>query len=261
MEIKGLLTAAAVGGALLLGASMAAAPANAGATGTVKVRTQRTSAPNLNSQVGWWEVGRTVDLQCSKHGQAVKGYFSFNIPNGGWDNLWYKTSSGEYIADVDIDTGTLEAVAPDCDTLDGQGQAQPKPQQSSGKEDRAVAWANGQVGSDAYNFACGRFVANAYGKGSLGYESALAFHDALQGAGQIHGDMSFPKGALVFSRSSYDLGNGHVVIARGDGKFVSGGVSTSYGSHHTVQVLSSWNPSPGATYLGWAYPPADWPGP
>ncbi len=252
-----MVTAVAVGSALVLGASIAAAPAEAGPTGIVKARTQRTSAPNLNSQTGWWEVGTPVDLQCSTHGQPVKGFFSFNIP-GGFDNLWYRTASGDYIADVDIETGTLNSVAPDCSTLAQQGQSQP--QQSSAKEERAVSWANGKVNSDDYDFACGVFVANAYGKGSLGYGSALAFHDALQSAGQIHSDMNFPKGALVFSRSSYDLGNGHVLIARGDGTFVSGGVSKDYGTHHTVQILKSWNPSPGAEYLGWAYPPADWPG-
>jgi hypothetical protein len=53
MKVKGMVTAVAVGGALTLGASMAAAPAYADTTGTVKARTQRTSAANLNSQTGW----------------------------------------------------------------------------------------------------------------------------------------------------------------------------------------------------------------
>jgi hypothetical protein len=57
MNVNGMVTAVAVGGALTLGASMAAAPAYADTTGTVKARTQRTSAANLNSQTGWWEVG------------------------------------------------------------------------------------------------------------------------------------------------------------------------------------------------------------
>jgi hypothetical protein len=77
-----------------------------------------------------------------------------------------------------------------------------------------------------------------------------------------------PKGALVFSLSRFDLYNGqhqgHVVIARGDGKFVSGGVEglvPPYGTGRTVQVLDSWNPARDAQYLGWAYAPAAWPGP
>lgn len=90
-------------------------PASADGSATVKARTQRMSAPNLNSaQNGWYNPGDRLTLVCSVRGQAVKGYFSFNIPNGGWDNLWYKTSDGNYVADVDIETGTLAAVAPDC---------------------------------------------------------------------------------------------------------------------------------------------------
>jgi hypothetical protein len=51
------------------------------------------SDANLSSQQnGWYDVGNQLTLECSKRGEAVKGYFRFNIPNGGWDNLWYKTS-------------------------------------------------------------------------------------------------------------------------------------------------------------------------
>ena len=52
---------------------------------------------------------------------------------------------------------------------------------------------------------------------------------------------------------------GHVVIAQGDGTFVSGGLWTGYqglaGAGHNVQVMNTWNPSPGATFLGWAVAP------
>ena len=52
---------------------------------------------------------------------------------------------------------------------------------------------------------------------------------------------------------------GHVVLARGDGTFVSGGVWTGYqglaGAGHNVQVVNTWNPSLGATFLGWAVAP------
>lgn len=248
---------------LAAGGMVLAAPASAESTGTAKVRTQRMSEPNLNSpQDGWYNEGDQLALVCSTHGQAVQGFFSFNIP-GGWDDLWYKVSDGHYVADVDIETGTLNSVAPDC--TGGPPQEQAPPAQASAREDRAVDWATSAVGSDAYNFLCGRFVANAYGKANLGVASAQILHDQLAGAGQIHSDMNYPKGALVFSSSKWDLYNGvhqgHVMIARGDGTFVSGGVDPNYGTHHTVQILNSWNPSPGATYLGWAYAPADWPGP
>lgn len=89
-------------------------PAHADASATVKVRTQRMSGPTLDSnQNGWYNPGDRLTLVCSLRGQPVKGYFSFNIP-GGWDNLWYKTSDGNFVADVDIETGTLDTVARDC---------------------------------------------------------------------------------------------------------------------------------------------------
>lgn len=73
------------------------------------------SDANLGSQQnGWYNPGDQLTLVCSRRGQNVKGFFSFNIP-GGFDNLWYKTSDGNFVADVDIETGTLNDVANDCD--------------------------------------------------------------------------------------------------------------------------------------------------
>lgn len=64
-----------------------------------------------------------------------------------------------------------------------------------------------------------------------------------------------PKGALVFSKSSADLGNGHVQIAVGDGSFVSGGMPGP-------TVMRTWRlvPGSGGTFLGWAPAPSSWPG-
>jgi len=256
---RSTITAICAAGALLTMAL--AAPAHADPTATVKVKTQRMSDANLGShQDGWYNPGDRVTLVCSRRGQPVKGFFSFNIP-GGWDNLWYQTSDGHFVADVDIETGTLNDVTSDCGS--GGGAAPPPPAQSSSKAANAVAWANGQIGSDAYDFACGKFVANAYGQPALGATSALAFHDRLASQGKIRMDGTPPPGALVFSVSDLDVWNGvhqgHVDIAQADGTFVSGGVSRSYhglaGAGHTVQVLPNWNPTPGATYLGWAEAP------
>lgn len=117
MKIKGMMAAAAVGCAFAVTAPLAHAD---DVTGTVMARTQRTSGPNLASQYSgpeiqsWWKPGVAVDLQCSVHGQAVKGFFSQYLPNGGWDDLWYRTPSGDYIADVDIETHTDNSVTPPC---------------------------------------------------------------------------------------------------------------------------------------------------
>ncbi|BBZ27467.1 hypothetical protein MMAD_17620 [Mycolicibacterium madagascariense] len=245
----------------LIGVSAVAAlafgpPAHAESVGTVRAPTQRSTAPDLASQAGTYDVGNAVVLVCSTHGQRVAG------PTGSGDDLWYRTSDGDYVPGVDVET-TAGPVAPDCGVLDAAG-AGPAPQLAASREDRAIAWANARVGSDDYPFACGQFVANAYGRPGLGAISALAFHDQLAQAGQIHLDGDIPKGALVFSHSGWDnvdgVSYGHVVIARGDGTYVSGGMTASAGVSHTVQVLTSWNPSDDAQYLGWATAPADWPG-
>jgi hypothetical protein len=253
-RLAALATTALLAAALppLVFAPMASADVSA----TAKARTQRMSDANLGSQQnGWYNPGDQLTLVCSKRGQAVKGFFSFNIPNGGWDNLWYQTSDGNFVADVDIETGTLNNVTADC----GAGAQDPAPQPSS-KADAAVAKANGMVNADAFgDTGCGKFVAAAYGVPGIGFDTALQFRNALADQGQIHMDGSPPKGALVFSQSRWDVFDGqhagHVVIARGDGSFVSGGVSKSYGTGHNVQVLPNWNPAQGATYLGWANAP------
>lgn len=108
------VTATGVGMVISL---LSSTPAKADAVGTAATQTQRMSEPHLNSrQDGWYNPGDKLTLVCSVRGQAVQGHFSFNIP-GGWDNLWYRTSDGHYVADVDIETGTLDVVAPDCGTV------------------------------------------------------------------------------------------------------------------------------------------------
>ncbi len=257
MKISGSVVAAVACGGLALGATLTAAPANA-ESGTVKAQTQRTTAPNLASQDGTYNEGQKLELVCHTTGQAVKGFFSFNIPNGGWDSLWYKTSDGGYVPDVDIETGTLNAIGPECGQ-EAQASA-PPPADVSDKANAAVMKANSAVGSDMFgDIGCGKFVAWAYGRGALGFNTAKEFRDHLASQGQIHMDQNIPRGALVFSQSSWDKGMGHVVIAQGDGTFVSGGVYKGYqglaGGGHNVQVMNSWNPANDASYLGWAAAP------
>ncbi|MBB6628439.1 hypothetical protein H5V45_14020 [Nocardioides sp. KIGAM211] len=84
-------------------------------TGRVATRTQRMTQSTLNStQEGWYENGQVLTLSCYQRGQSVQGYFSSSFPNGGWDNLWYRVDDGHYVADVDLETGTLDPVVPAC---------------------------------------------------------------------------------------------------------------------------------------------------
>lgn len=110
-----------------------AAPAHADPIAIVMAKTHRMSAPSLNSQQdGWYGKDDKLTLECFERGEPVKGYFSFNIPNGGWDNLWYRVSDNHFVANVDIETGTLDTVTGEC------GDQPPPPVQASSTTGRAL---------------------------------------------------------------------------------------------------------------------------
>lgn len=95
-------------------AAVAFAPTASAASATVMATTQKMSQPTLNStQSGTYPVGKALNLVCYTAGQAVKGYYSAYF-DGGWDTMWYKTSDGYYVADVDLNTGTNNPKTPRC---------------------------------------------------------------------------------------------------------------------------------------------------
>jgi hypothetical protein len=249
--------AAALTGAMLLTGSPApwpasAAPAHADVSATAKARTQRMSDANLGSQQnGWYNPGDPLTLVCSKRGQPVKGFFSFNIPNGGWDNLWYKTSDGNFVADVDIETGTLNDVASDCGNIGGGGAPVPAP--SGDRADQALAWARNQMASNPKNpVQCEVFVEQAYNH-AFRAGSAIELFNRLRDAGQIHTNTDgIPAGALVFtSDPRFDAGFGHVMLSQGDGTYLT----ANYVSNPKIRVVPLNSNDPQDTFLGWAYAP------
>jgi hypothetical protein len=229
-----------------------AGPAHAEPSATVKARTQRMSEANLGSaQDGWFNAGDRLTLVCSKRGQAVKGYFSFNIPNGGWDNLWYRTSDGHFVADVDIETGTLDVVAPDCAA--GNGQPATAAPAGNDRGAQALAWARGQMAADPNNpVQCEVFVEQAYNH-SFRAGSAMELFNRLQNAGQIHTNPDgIPAGALVFtSDPRFDGGAGHVMLSQGDGTYLT----ANYVSAPHIRVIPLNSNDPQDKFLGWAYAP------
>ena len=226
-------------------------PASADAGATVKAKTQRMTQANLNSQQdGWYNAGDRITLVCSSRGQAVKGFFSFNIPNGGWDDLWYKTSDGHFVADVDIETGTLDVVAPDCSAAGGNTPAPaPRPDRAS----QALDWARAQMASNPNNpVQCEAFVEQAYNH-SFRYSSAIAAFNDLNAKGQIHTNTdSIPAGALVFSSDpAFDYGYGHVMLSQGDGTYLT----ANFYKAPKIRVVPLNSGDPNAKFLGWAYAP------
>lgn len=248
-------TLAAFIGATALLATAFAAPAGAEATATVKARTQRMSDANLGSASrGWYNAGDRLTLVCSRRGQPVKGYFSFNIP-GGWDNLWYKTSDGNFVADVDIETGTLNVVAPDCPPgVGGGGGAGGTAAAPTGdRAQQALAWARGQMASNPNNTVqCEVFVEEAYNH-SFRADSAMQEFNRLRDAGQIHTNTDgIPAGALVFtSDPRFDQGNGHVMLSEGNGSYLT----ANYVSAPHIREVPLNSNDPQDKFLGWAYAP------
>ncbi|MDP5226713.1 MULTISPECIES: peptidoglycan DD-metalloendopeptidase family protein [Arthrobacter] len=114
--MKTSLAAASAVALLSAGLLVVAPSANAAApTAKVAVTTQRMAKPTLNStQLGWYNAGQTLTLSCYSRGQAVTGYYSPWLPNGGFDDYWYKTSDGGFVADVDINTNSNSPITPAC---------------------------------------------------------------------------------------------------------------------------------------------------
>jgi murein DD-endopeptidase MepM/ murein hydrolase activator NlpD len=236
---------------LTCGTLLLAGNAHAEATATVKAQTQRMSDANLSSQqTGWYNEGDRVTLVCSRRGQPVKGFFSFNIPNGGWDNLWYKTSDGNFVADVDIETGTLDVVASDC----GSGAQPPPPSQSSGLRvplDGAPAinrgFGNGHNGID-YAAASGTPV-YAADAGTVTFEGWGQNNSWMTGMAGIcvllkHGDKY--TGYAHLSRTVIDSGQ---QVSKGQLIGYSGATGAATGPHLHFEVLPI-NPSFGNGYAG-----------
>ncbi len=107
-----------------------------------------------------------------------------------------------------------------------------------------------QASGEPWNGWCDKFVAHTYGKSSSGYYSALVHYQALESLGLVHyQDLNVPPGGLAFFNATENNPYGHVMIAVGNGQFVSTGNTI----HH--ETIESWKYG---DYLGWAYPEDSW---
>jgi hypothetical protein len=98
--------------------------ASADASATVEVQTQRMSDASVTSrQDGSYNAGDQLTLVCAKRGPQGRNLFNYSVPGRGND-LWYRTSDGHYVADVDIETGTLKVAAPECSPTPAGADAQ-----------------------------------------------------------------------------------------------------------------------------------------
>ncbi len=120
---------------------------------------------------------------------------------------------------------------------------------------RALQWALQQVGRTDYSLWCLRFVANAYNAPKAGYPTAQAAADSLDLYGRGGSPASAPPGALVFFHVTGSKGEnyGHVGLSLGDGRMVSAQDTVKI---ERIKDVPLWR----TNYLGWAWPPAAWPG-
>ncbi|MEE6175509.1 hypothetical protein [Mycobacterium sp. 050134] len=187
-------------------APASASPVDAAATGTVKARTQRMSDATLSSgQDGWYNPGDRLTLVCSKRGDVVKGS----------DNLWYETSDGHFVADVDIDTGATGVAAPPCPTDPGFG--------ATTRLDNFVATVTGQQVGDGQCVALVRkYLGDVYGITDGGWGDAYAYGKGGTGGNRLesrgfdwHPDQGFANGDILVWRQDprfAGLSYGHVAI-------------------------------------------------
>ncbi len=192
-----------------------ATSASADASGTVEVQTQRITDANLTSrQDGSYNPGDQLTLVCSKRGRDVTGFFSSNAP-GRLNDLWYQTSDGHFVADVDIETGTLKVAAPEC------GEAAPVA--DAGRATGRTQGVNpGTAGQCTWGAALKWFQASGSYPALFG--DAMSWSDAATAAGWTVADDPQDRSIVVFKPGVAGAGSvGHVawvdsVSQRPDGR-------------------------------------------
>lgn len=123
----------------------------------------------------------------------------------------------------------------------------------------AISWAQSLVGEDMFPLGdgsgsspalgqCGTFVANSYG-GAFYYTAYIQW---VYSDHQHPGDWNAPRGSLVFFSPTIDI-RGHVALCTGNGNIIEAG--NLFIKKNTISEEDAITP-----YLGWAWPPSDWPG-
>jgi cell wall-associated NlpC family hydrolase len=121
---------------------------------------------------------------------------------------------------------------------------------------QAIAAARKTEGQTGWSRRCDNFVAQAYGWGSSGSDTANVHWNRLVDAGLARpGDNAPPAGALLF----YDTGQsaGHVALYLGNDMVASSDVLNSYKSEGLISIVHRKEITDGAwrlRYRGWAEP-------
>jgi hypothetical protein len=164
--------------------------------------------------------GQGIDIRCQYEGQVIGG-----------TRIWDRLRDGAWVTDYYVNTPNYNNYSPGLEPCNNV----------------AVNWAKSQVGSTAHEGMCDRMVAQAYGFGGSGYQTARAHWDHLAQLGRVNGGTTgLPYGALVFfDRAAVNGWAGHVAIHVGGGSIVSNGIGGRVG-YTTIGALAQ-----SAPYLGW----------
>lgn len=193
-------------------------------------------------------VGTPTDVACQIQ----------NGPSVGGNRTWDRLTGGQWVADYYLTTPSFNSYIPgipDC----GAGSTPVLAAREAAAVSRATSMLGQQYQSNGNRWDgwCDRFVAVTFGRSSSGYNTAFVHYTGLVNRGVMHaGDRNPPPGALVFFGPTAKNGNaGHVMLAAGNGQFISTTFSGYAGSRpgRVSTVSLSWGETYSGPYLGWSY--------
>ncbi len=158
--------------------------------------------------------GSTVTILCQTEGSSVTG-------SQGTSTIWDMLSSGGFVSDAYVHTGSDGYVEKKCAYVGAPPRANPR------GPNAAISWQFARLGSTAHEGWCMRFQAQSYGWGASGWASAEVGGDWITSHGYMHTTGIPPRGAIVWYHNS--AGTGHVVVSLGEGKIIGTSVSGRVG--------------------------------
>jgi hypothetical protein len=235
-----------IGLASLLSAGIVGAVADTGmalsgfhtSASSVRVRAGASTQTSQISTVS--AAGTAIDIACQKAGETV------TVAGFGTSAVWDRLNGygGGYISDLFVQEtlyAQFDPRLPNCD--------------SASREDKALSWANGQLGhyTDDWGRAtsgwCARWAVGAYGQMNSGYTTAWAMFGAFSSMGLVHAGNAPPGTFVFFQATAVNNWAGHVAISDGTGGMIT--TTSTYIQHTTLGYA-------GAPYVGWSYAPAGW---
>lgn len=218
----------------------------------------------------------------SPRGRGVRATISKRAQQGNWEivlacggktssptvlNLTSDaaTSSGRFASSVRVftfPTALPPGLAARNGNQDGDGAPTFSPVELDGlgaatgdRSAGALKWALERAGSKDYALWCLRFVANAYNAQKSGFRTAQEAAERLGLRNSGGSAASAPAGALLFFRyiGADGANYGHVGLSLGNGRMISALTTVKI---ETIDQVKYWREN----YLGWAFPPPEWPG-